>query len=128
MQAFAPEAARQLHAVPAALAAICLTVYMVASAGGMVLGGFLAADPARCERIVGIGFGIAARVALALGFAPLAPLAVPVLFGAMGFGARASPGRRATCSSSASTPDRRDRPRLRRRLLRASTSARRSRR
>jgi MFS family permease len=44
IQAFAPEAARQLHGVPVALAAMCLTVYMVCSAGGMVLGGFLAAD------------------------------------------------------------------------------------
>ena len=51
----------------------------------MVLGGFLATDPARCERIVGIGFGLAAAVALVLGFAHVAAWAVPVLFGAMGF-------------------------------------------
>jgi len=58
---------------------------MVCSAGGMVLGGFLAADPSRCERIVGAGFGLAALIALAIGFGPLPALAVPVLFGAMGF-------------------------------------------
>lgn len=85
VQAFAPEAARHLHAVPVAVAAACLTVYMVCSAGGMVLGGFLAADPARCERIVGAGFGLAALVALAIGFGPVPAAAVPVLFGAMGF-------------------------------------------
>ncbi len=85
VQAFAPEAARQLHGVPVALAAICLTVYMVCSAGGMVLGGFLASDPARCERIVGLGFGVAALVALLIGFGPVPALAVPALFGAMGF-------------------------------------------
>lgn len=85
VQAFAPEAARQLHAVPQALAAACLTVYMVCSAGGMVLGGFLASDPARCERVVGAGFGVAALVALLIGFGPLPALAVPALFGAMGF-------------------------------------------
>lgn len=85
IQAFAPEAARQLHGVPVALAAMCLTVYMVCSAGGMVLGGFLAANPDRCERIVGIGFGLAAAVALIIGLAPVPALAVPVLFGAMGF-------------------------------------------
>jgi FSR family fosmidomycin resistance protein-like MFS transporter len=85
IQAFAPEAARQLHQVPVALAAACLTVYMVCSAGGMVLGGFLASDPARCERVVGAGFGIAALVALLIGFGPVPALAVPVLFGAMGF-------------------------------------------
>lgn len=85
VQAFAPEAARQLHAVPVGLAAACLTVYMVCGAGGMVLGGFLASDPSRCERIVGAGFGMAAGVALLVGLAPLPALAVPVLFGVMGF-------------------------------------------
>jgi FSR family fosmidomycin resistance protein-like MFS transporter len=85
VQAFAPEAARLLHGVPVAWAAACLTVYMACSAGGMVLGGFLATDPRRCERIVGAGFGGAALVALAIGFGTLPALAVPVLFGAMGF-------------------------------------------
>jgi len=87
VQAFAPEAARLLHGVPTHLVAMCLTVYWVCSAGGMVVGGFLARDPARCERIVGAGFGVAALIALALGFGDLAPAAVPVLFGAMGLGA-----------------------------------------
>ncbi|MBC7470299.1 MAG: MFS transporter, partial [Ramlibacter sp.] len=85
IQAFAPEAARQLHGVPVALSAMCLTVYMVCSAGGTVLGGFLAADPKRCERIVAAGFGLAALTALAIGFTPVPALAVPALFGAMGF-------------------------------------------
>ncbi|MBU1351862.1 MAG: MFS transporter [Gammaproteobacteria bacterium] len=85
VQAFAPEASRQLHAVPVALAAMCLTVYMVASAGGMVLGGFLAADPSRCERIVGVGFGLAACVAVVLALAHPPGALVPVLFGVMGF-------------------------------------------
>jgi MFS family permease len=85
VQTFAPVAAGHLHAVPVALVAVCLTVYMVASAGGMVVGGFLASDPSRCERIVGGGFGIAAALALVLAFAQFPPIVVPVLFGAMGF-------------------------------------------
>ena len=84
VQAFAPEAARQIHDVPTRWAAMCLTLYMVAAAGGMVLGGFLASDPSRCEKIVGAGFGIAAVLALTIGFAPLTPMAVPVLFALMG--------------------------------------------
>lgn len=84
VQAFAPEAARQLHGVPVAWAAMCLTLYMVCSAGGMVAGGFLAADPTRCERIVGAGFGVAALVALSVALAPVPAWAVPVLFGVMG--------------------------------------------
>jgi MFS family permease len=85
VQAFAPEAARHLHDVPKALAAACITVYMICSAGGMVLGGFLASDPTRCEKVVGAGFGMAAGVALLIGFGSVPALAVPVLFGAMGF-------------------------------------------
>ena len=104
VQSFATESARQLHEVPAHLAAICLTVYMVVSAGGMVLGGFLASDPERCERVVGIGFGIAAAIALTLGFAELPALAVPVMFGAMGFAAGiAAPSRDLLVKRS--TPD-----------------------
>ncbi len=84
VQAFAPEAARQLHGVPVALAAACVTVYMVASACGILLGGFLVADPQRCERIMAMGMAVAAAIALAIGFASLPALAVPALFGAMG--------------------------------------------
>ena len=85
IQSFAPAAAGRLHAVPAELAAMCLTVYMVCSAGGMVAGGFLASNHERSERIVGFGFGVAAIVALALGYLAMPSIAVPVLFGVMGF-------------------------------------------
>lgn len=85
IQSFAPEAARQLHGVPAHLAAMCLTVYMVCSAGGMLVGGFLARDPERCERIVGTAFGLAAVLALVVAYGSVPALAVPVLFGLMGF-------------------------------------------
>jgi FSR family fosmidomycin resistance protein-like MFS transporter len=84
VQAFAPEAARRLHDVPVALVAMCLTIYMVCSAGGMLLGGFLASDPARCERVVAAGFGAAAAVALTIGLAPVPALLIPLLFGVMG--------------------------------------------
>ncbi len=85
IQTFAPEAARQLHDVPLPLVAMCLTIYMMLSAAGMVLGGFLASDPARCERIVGMGFSMAAAVALLLALGSFAAWLVPVLFGMMGF-------------------------------------------
>ena len=104
VQTFAPEAARQLHEVPLQLAAMCLTVYMVCSAAGMVLGGFLASNPERCERIVGAGFGLAALVALLIGFSPVPGWSVPVLFGAMGFvSGMAGPSR--DLLVKASTPD-----------------------
>jgi MFS family permease len=87
VQAFAPEAARQLHDVPVQWIALCITTYMVCSACAMVAGGFLASDPARCERVIAAGFGMAACVALTLGFAPVPAAWVPVLFGLMGAGA-----------------------------------------
>jgi len=43
------------------------------------------ADASRCERIVAIGFGLAAGMALLLAFGDFPPVMVPVLFGAMGF-------------------------------------------
>ncbi|MEO8296771.1 MAG: MFS transporter [Burkholderiales bacterium] len=84
VQTYAPEAARQLHGVPVQFAAACVSVYMVCSAIGMVGGGFLAADPSRCERIVAAGFGLAMGLSLLAALAPLPGMAVPVLFGAMG--------------------------------------------
>ena len=87
VQAFAPGAARELHAVPLAQAALCVTVYMVCSALAMVAGGFLAADPARCEKLVALGFGFGACVALALGLLQMPGALVPVMFGLMGLGA-----------------------------------------
>jgi MFS family permease len=104
IQTFAPEAARQLHDVPLPLVAMCLTIYMLSSAGGMVLGGFLAANAARCERIVGTAFGIAASAALLLALGNYPVWLVPVLFGVMGFASGMS-GPSRDLLVKASTPD-----------------------
>lgn len=85
VQTFAPEAARRLHDMPVGLMASCLTAYMVCSAAGMVLGGFLATQPERCERVIGVGFGVAASLALILGFSSVPGWMVPLIFGLMGF-------------------------------------------
>ncbi len=94
VQSFAPESARQLHAVPQHWVALCLSVYMVGSACGMVGGGFLASDPARCERVVGVGMGLAASIALMVAFLPIYAGAVPLMFALMGLvSGSASPSR-----------------------------------
>lgn len=85
VQAFAPGATRELHGVALATMALCLTIYMCASAAGMVLGGFLIKDPMRCERVVAAGFAFAACVALGLALLPMPAWLVPVMFGLMGF-------------------------------------------
>jgi MFS family permease len=84
VQSFAPGAAQALHDVPVAWVAVCLSIYMVGSACGMVGGGFLARDPSRCERIVATGMGLAACIALWMALGPVPGWAVPVLFGLMG--------------------------------------------
>ena len=84
VQAFAPEAARQLHDVPVALVAVCLTVYMLSSAGGGVIGGFLVGDGMRSERIIAMAIAAAVALALLVALMPLPAFAIPVLFGAMG--------------------------------------------
>jgi MFS family permease len=86
VQSFAPQAAGVLHAVPAAQVAICVSIYMATAAAGMIVGGHLVRDPQRSARIVAGGFGLAALVALAIGLGSWPPMAVPLLFGLMGFG------------------------------------------
>ena len=104
IQAFAPEAARKLHDVPIGLAAACLTIYMVCNAGGMIAGGFMAANPERAERVVFGAFTVAAVIALSLGLVAMPAAAVPVLFGLMGFASgTASPSRDMLVKKS--TPD-----------------------
>jgi MFS transporter, FSR family, fosmidomycin resistance protein len=87
VQSFAPAAAGQLHDVPAAQIAICLSAYMFAAAAGMVYGGHLLRDPQRCARVVALGFGMAAVVALLIAFGDWPSAMVPVLFALMGLGA-----------------------------------------
>jgi MFS family permease len=87
VQTFGPVAAARLHGVSAADVAVCLSAYMFASAGAMVLGGHLVRDPRRTTMVVAAGFGLAALVALAIGFGAWPGWMVPVLFGVMGLGA-----------------------------------------
>lgn len=85
MQTFAPEAARHIHDVPVAIAALCLSVYMVGQAGGLLAGGFLASGTQRNEQVVMVALASAALVALGISALPLSAAAVPVMFGLMGF-------------------------------------------
>lgn len=94
VQTFGPEAARLLHDVPLQWVALCLTVYMLASAGGTIVGGFLASDARRAERIIGTCFGGAALVATSLALLPWPGWTIPLLFATMGVaGGIANPSR-----------------------------------
>ncbi|MCP5264483.1 MAG: MFS transporter [Burkholderiaceae bacterium] len=94
VQSFAPTAAGALHSIPLSTVALCLTSYMLASALGMIGGGFLAKDPARAERVIAAGFGGAGLVALSMVLVSWPAWFVPVVFAVMGLAAgSASPAR-----------------------------------
>ena len=87
VQTFGPESARQLHDVPLAAVALCLSAYMLASAAGMIIGGFAATDPTRAERTIGLSFAVAALIAASLPFVPWPGVLMPVPFALMGLSA-----------------------------------------
>jgi MFS family permease len=87
VQSFGPESARLLHQVPLSVVALCLTAYMLASAAGMIIGGFVASDPSRAERTIALAFGLAAMVAVTLPFVPWPGAMMPLPFAMMGLAA-----------------------------------------
>ena len=104
VQSFGPEAAKNLHQVPLHLVAVCLTAYMLATAAGMLLGGFLVRDPGQADRVIGLGFGSAAVVALVLALSHAPGWAVPILFALMGLGAGVAGPSRDTLVRAATPP------------------------
>lgn len=70
LQAFAPEAACHLPALPPSLVAICLAFCLVANSAGGMMGGFLAANPTLGEKIAGRGVTATASVAWLLALEP----------------------------------------------------------
>jgi len=68
IQSFAPASLRDLYAVPFAFATACISAYMLASAGGLIVGGFAAASAAGSVptwlvmpllAVIGFGAGLA---------------------------------------------------------------------
>lgn len=87
IQSFASVSLVALYQVSLATATTAYTIYMLASAGGMVLGGFLAARAERHERTIGAAFTLAALLALLLAAAVVPGWMVVLLMGAIGFAA-----------------------------------------
>ncbi len=84
VQAYAPEAVRHLQSVPLKVTASCLTLYMLCSAVGMFLGGFLVTNPTRAEKVVGVAFLTAGSLSLSLVYFELGVWQVLALFCLMG--------------------------------------------
>jgi MFS family permease len=80
IQAFAAIGLEQLYGISRQLATGSYTAYMLASAGGMLLGGFVGAGRQDHDRTVAIAFAIAAALALLLGAAVVPGwLALPLM-------------------------------------------------
>jgi MFS family permease len=86
VQNFAPSALQELYGMPIALAMACITVFMLASAGGMVVGGFLAARVPQHEKIIAVAFATVGAIAALVASGAIPSALVVVLIGLIGFG------------------------------------------
>jgi MFS family permease len=87
IQSFAPMALVDLYGVPVALATGALTAYMLAQAGGMLAGGFLAARTSSHERVIAGAFTVSGALCVLVASGAVAPAATILLLGLIGFGA-----------------------------------------
>jgi MFS family permease len=85
IQAFSSTALTKMYGMSLTLATSSYTAYMLASAGGMVLGGFLGAGSKNHDRTVAAAFTVAALLALVLAAAVLPAWGALVLMGLVGF-------------------------------------------
>lgn len=87
IQSFSTVTLVSLYGISLASAMTAYTAYMLASAGGMVLGGFLATRAAHHDRTIAGAFTLAALLALLLAAAVVPGWMVVVLMGAIGMAA-----------------------------------------
>lgn len=86
VQSFASAALRILYDLPVALSTTAYSTYMLASAGGMFVGGFIAANAKLPERVIMWAFVIAGSLSVLISFAWVSAGTVLMLFTLMGFG------------------------------------------
>jgi len=86
IQSFSVASLRALYDMSLPWATSGYIAYMLASAAGMVAGGFFAAMTVRHERIIAYAFSAAGVLALLLASGMVTPLMAIILIGAMGFG------------------------------------------
>lgn len=87
IQSFSASGLRALYGMSLASATAGYTAFMLASAAGMVWGGFLAAKTTRHDRTIALSFTAAGLFALVIASGMVPPLLAVVLMGAVGFGA-----------------------------------------
>jgi len=87
IQSFAPAALRDLYAVPFTFASACITAYMLASAAGLIVGGFAAARTQYHDRVIAVAFTISGGTALLIALGDVPGWVVMPMLAVVGFGA-----------------------------------------
>lgn len=85
IQSFSAPSLRALYGMSLVTATTGYTAFMLASAAGMVWGGFLAAKNTRHERAIALSFALAGAIALVVSLGMLPSLLAVVLMGCIGF-------------------------------------------
>ncbi len=87
IQSFSAAGLRDLYGMSLASATLGQTAYMLASAAGMVWGGFLAARASRHDRTIALAFAFSGAFALLIAAAVTPGWMAVLMMGAVGFGA-----------------------------------------
>ncbi len=87
IQSFAPAALRDLYAVPFTFATACITAYMLASAGGLLVGGFAAARTQYHDRVIAVALAVAGSAALLVALGSMPGWMMMPMLAVIGFGA-----------------------------------------
>jgi len=85
LQNFAPSVLNHVYGLPLTVAASALTIYLLAGAAGIAVGGFLAARYEAHERVVAVLLVTAAGMALVLASGGVPPITVTPLMAVFGF-------------------------------------------
>ena len=85
VQSFVPTAMQLLYELPLALTTTAYSTYMLASALGMVLGGYVVTRYKRPDRIIGYGFATGGAISILIGSLLIPSAMILTLFTLMGF-------------------------------------------
>ena len=85
VQSFAPTAMQLLYDLPIALTTTAYSSYMLASAGGMFIGGFIAARARFPERVIAVGLLLGSAISVLIAMTLVSGSAMMSLFTIMGF-------------------------------------------
>jgi MFS family permease len=85
IQSFATTAMQVLYDLPLAITSTAITTYMLGSAGGMFLGGFVARRVRFPERVIAVGLVLGSAIAILIALALVSGSTMMSLFAVMGF-------------------------------------------